>query len=67
MVEQGEALLPIFERYLEPLQRIFEYYSSFGDPLNSGGMKSIKFKRLLTDCALLRVISIELTLVLITL
>ena len=54
-VIQGQTLLPIFENYLEPLQRIFQYYCSFGDPLNTKGMKSLRFKKLLRECGLLQV------------
>lgn len=52
----GESLLPIFEKYMESLQRIYQYYCTFGEPLNTKGMKSIKFKKLLKECGLLQVI-----------
>jgi len=37
----------------ERLMRIFVYYCSFGEPLNSNSLKSTKFIKLLRDAKLL--------------
>ena len=45
----------LFEPYSERLQKIFQFYCSYGDPLNKTKMKSIKFVKLLKESGLLQV------------
>jgi hypothetical protein len=42
------------EQVYEDLKRVFEIYSSIGDPLNTESMKSSKALKLIQDCKLLR-------------
>ena len=43
----------IIDKHHERLMRIFVYYCSFGEPLNSNSLKSTKFIKLLRDSKLL--------------
>jgi hypothetical protein len=38
----------------EVVERIFTFYCSFGDPMNSAWLKSSKFIKFLRDCGLLK-------------
>ena len=42
------------ERHLEPLQKIFTAYCSFGEPMNRTRLKSAKLMKMLKDCGLFR-------------
>lgn len=48
-----EEVLPVFEKYSEPLNQIFSLYAGMGEPLNSTKMKSMKFVNLLKDAGIL--------------
>lgn len=48
-----DEVLPIFEKYSEPLNQIFSFYAGMGEPLNSNKMKSMKFNNLLKDAGIL--------------
>ena len=49
--------LELFDGYMENLQKIFQFYCSYGDPLNKTKMKSIKFMKILKEAGLLHVFS----------
>jgi len=44
-----------FENNNEDLLKIFQFYCSLGEPMNTNKMKSMKFKKLLTDANILNV------------
>lgn len=46
--------LESLEKYLERLQRIFQAYCSFGEPMNTTRLKSSKLIKMLKDCHLLK-------------
>ena len=52
--EDSEVVLT-FEKYNEGLLRIFQYYCSFGEPMNNTRLKSMKFVKMLKECGLLTV------------
>lgn len=52
-INYKEEVLPVFEKYSEPLSQIFSLYAGMGEPLNSTRMKSIKFNNLLKDAGIL--------------
>lgn len=43
------------EKNNEDLLKIFQFYCSLGEPMNTNKMKSIKFKKLLIDANILNV------------
>ena len=45
----------LFDTYNESLMRIFQYYCSYGEPMNNSKLKSIKFVRLLKEAGLITV------------
>ena len=45
--------MAVLDKYMDRLQRIFQVYCSFGEPMNATQMKSQKLQKLLTDCGLL--------------
>lgn len=52
---QSPEALEIFEKYKDNLQRIFQYYCTFGEPMNNVRLKSIKFMKMLKEAELLQV------------
>ena len=44
------------EKNNEDLLKIFQFYCSLGEPMNTNKMKSIKFKKLLIDANIMNVI-----------
>ena len=51
----GDTLLQSLDREpREVIERIFTYYCSFGDPMNSHWLKSSKFIKFLRDCGVLK-------------
>ena len=52
--EDSEVVLT-FERHNESLMRIFQYYCSYGEPMNNTRLKSIKLVKMLKECGLLTV------------
>ena len=51
----GEELVNSLEHeHREIVQRIFTYYCSFGDPMNSHWLKSSKFIKFLKDSGLIK-------------
>lgn len=51
----GEQLVSSLEHdQKEIVERIFSYYCSFGDPMNSQWLKSSKFVKFLRDCGLIK-------------
>lgn len=52
---RGEQLVSNLEHdHKEIVERIFSYYCSFGDPMNSQWLKSSKFVKFLRDCGLIK-------------
>lgn len=47
--EESAVINEILSEWDEPLKKVFGYYSSLGEPLNTKYMKSIKFKRFLKE------------------
>lgn len=45
----------LFDTHSESLMRIFQYYCSYGEPMNNSKLKSIKFVRLLKESGLITV------------
>lgn len=48
-----ETLLAL-DNQLNKLQKIFQNYCSYGDPMNTKWLKSAKFIKLLRDCGLIK-------------
>jgi len=46
--------LEVFDKYKDNLQRVFQYYCSFGEPMNTTKLKSIKYMRMLKEAELLQ-------------
>jgi hypothetical protein len=46
----GANTIPVFERHNDSLQRLFRYYSSYGEPLNQQTLKTGKLLKMLKDC-----------------
>ena len=51
----SEITTQFLEKNNEDLLKIFQYYCSLGEPMNTGRMKSIKFKKILKDANILNV------------
>lgn len=47
--------LDVFDKYKENLQRVFQYYCTFGEPMNNNKLKSIKFMKMLKEAGILTV------------
>ncbi len=47
--------LGVVESYVEPLLKIFQFYCSIGEPMNTTKMKSSKFIKLLNESGLINV------------
>jgi hypothetical protein len=47
------VLEEVFESYADRLMKVFQYYCSYGEPLNNNKLKSSKFLKFLRDCNLL--------------
>ena len=45
--------MPAISKNLDKLHQLFKYYCSFGEPLNSTTLKSIKFSKMLKKCGLM--------------
>ena len=52
---EDPGVVTIFENNHESLTRVFQYYCSFGEPMNNTRLKSIKFGKMLKECGLLTV------------
>ena len=48
-------VVALLDKHNESLTRIFQYYCSFGEPMNNTRLKSAKFIRMLKECGLLTV------------
>jgi len=48
-------VVSLFETHNESLMRIFQYYCSYGEPMNNTKLKSIKFMRILKESGLIGV------------
>jgi hypothetical protein len=44
----------VLDKYRDNLHRIFQYYCTFGEPMNNSKLKSIKFMKMLKECGLLQ-------------
>lgn len=51
-------LIRLFEKHYFSLLKIFQYYCSFGEPLNTTKLHAFKFNKLLREAGLLQVFSI---------
>jgi len=52
----NSEIASMFEANNESLMRIFQYYCSYGEPMNNTKLKSMKFMRLLKESGLIGVI-----------
>lgn len=52
-------VVALFEKHNESLTRIFQYYCSFGEPMNNTRLKSAKFIRMLKECGLITVYTLS--------
>lgn len=50
-----DDLIILFEKYHHQLLKVFQYYCSFGEPLNSTKLHAFKFNKLLREAGLLQV------------
>ena len=53
IMEEVNYIDEILEKYSDQLLRIFQYYCSFGEPMNTNKLKSSKFQKLLKEAGLL--------------
>lgn len=51
--------IELFESFQEILFKIFQYYCSLGEPMNTFQLKSLKFKRMLIDANIIEVIKLN--------
>ncbi len=47
-------IIPVLKKYNESLTRIFKYYCSYGEPLNTSTLKSSKLLKMLRDARILQ-------------
>lgn len=59
-IDLNEKIIPLIENYEEQLYRLFQFYCSYGEPMNTTQLKSIKFKRLLKESNILEVKNIKI-------
>lgn len=54
-VDLNENVITIIRNYEQDLYKLFQFYCSFGEPMNTSQLKSIKFKRMLKEANILEV------------